>query len=218
MGGNVTEALKELLRVFHAANRAFFRKKIITPEITIQSAGRLAAYGWCTVYKVWEGKNGGNWEINISAEYLARPTCEIICTLIHEMVHLYNLQNGVKDCSSNQYHNKHFKKMAERACLIVSRIDPFGWASTTMHPEAKKWLTGLFVNDEAFSVYRRGSRSSPGDNKAAGGDNNGVKPTKPKGPGSKMKKWSCGCTNVRCAIELEATCIKCGNGFKKQEN
>ena len=35
---------------------------------------------------------------------------------------------------------------------------------------------------------------------------------KKKAP-TKMKKWSCGCTNVRCAVILEAYCEKCGSSF-----
>ncbi len=30
---------------------------------------------------------------------------------------------------------------------------------------------------------------------------------------SAMIKWSCGCTNIRCAVKLEAQCLKCGNQF-----
>ena len=37
---------------------------------------------------------------------------------------------------------------------------------------------------------------------------------KPKGQ-SKLKKWSCGCTNIRVAVkEFEAKCLKCGNLFE----
>ena len=32
-------------------------------------------------------------------------------------------------------------------------------------------------------------------------------------PKSKMIKWSCSCTNVRCAVTLAALCTKCGGAF-----
>jgi len=32
---------------------------------------------------------------------------------------------------------------------------------------------------------------------------------------SKMRKWRCGCTNVRCAVQLAARCFKCGLEFKE---
>jgi len=31
---------------------------------------------------------------------------------------------------------------------------------------------------------------------------------------SKLKKWSCGCTNVRVAVLLEAQCLKCDKKFE----
>jgi hypothetical protein len=38
--------------------------------------------------------------------------------------------------------------------------------------------------------------------------------SKPKGK-SKLKKWSCGCTNIRVAVrQLQAKCLKCGNKFE----
>ncbi len=48
-----------------------------------------------------------------------------------------------------------------------------------------------------------------------GGDPVVAKP--PKRPGSKLKKWSCGCTNVRVAVELDALCRRCGRPFALQE-
>ena len=35
---------------------------------------------------------------------------------------------------------------------------------------------------------------------------------------SKLKKWTCGCTNVRVAVsDFRARCLKCGNEFKLAE-
>lgn len=32
---------------------------------------------------------------------------------------------------------------------------------------------------------------------------------------SKQKKWSCGCTNIRCAVaDLHAQCLKCAHVFR----
>lgn len=44
-----------------------------------------------------------------------------------------------------------------------------------------------------------------------------VVPDRPKPKGkSKLKKWSCGCTNVRVAIvDFQAVCLKCGKMFEK---
>ena len=56
-------------------------------------------------------QNEGFYEINICAEHLARPFEQVAETLLHEMVHLYNLQIGVQDTSRNgTYHNKKSRK------------------------------------------------------------------------------------------------------------
>ena len=43
-----------------------------------------------------------------------------------------------------------------------------------------------------------------------------VLPPKEKQP-TKMKKWSCGCTNIRVAVELHAVCTSCENIFRMVE-
>ena len=56
-------------------------------------------------------KDDGFYEINICAEHLARPFEQVAETLLHEMVHLYNLQIGVQDTSrGGTYHNKKYKE------------------------------------------------------------------------------------------------------------
>lgn len=47
MGGNVVLASEKLLMVFNLANQRFFSSSLEVPEITIQTAGKKRAYGWC---------------------------------------------------------------------------------------------------------------------------------------------------------------------------
>lgn len=54
------------------------------------------------------------------AEYMRRSFEEICGTLLHEMAHLYNLINGIKDCNK-LYHNKKFKEAAEAHGLTVTK-------------------------------------------------------------------------------------------------
>jgi len=35
--------------------------------------------------------------------------------------------------------------------------------------------------------------------------------------GSRMKKWRCGCTTIRAAVEVNAICCQCGRQFMRQE-
>ena len=51
--------------------------------------------------------------------------------MVHEMVHLYNMQIGVKDCSRNGvYHNKKFRDAATARDLAISYDPRLGWSIT----------------------------------------------------------------------------------------
>ena len=97
--------------------------------MTIQTQGRKTLFGWATTHNAWSNteRDSGLREINICAEHLHRPINEIMGTLIHEMVHIHQGQNGIKGCSSNQYHNKKFKVGCEEMGLDVTR-GQHGWA------------------------------------------------------------------------------------------
>ena len=93
--------ISELESLFSTFNKAFFESKLDKPVITVSPDSTKGAYGWCTGWKAWQNgtENGGFYEINLCAEYLNRPFEETCSTLIHEMVHLWNLQEGVQDTS-----------------------------------------------------------------------------------------------------------------------
>lgn len=163
------------------------------PVITIQSHGRRSALGWFWA-KRWDNTlEKGIAEINISAEDLDRKD-GVIATLIHELVHFVNNINGVKDCNSSQYHNKHFKAKAEQFGLVVEQMGRYGFAHTHMSEDLKKKVEALKIDYSAFAL----SRNELGKRQKAK---------------TKMLKWSCGCTNVRCAVELNAECQECGERF-----
>lgn len=88
------------------------------------------------------------------AEHLNRSFSEICSTLLHEMVHLWNLQNGVQDTSRNgSYHNKKFKETAEQHGLIIDKDEKYGWTRTSLNKEAEVYINSL--NDDGFSLYRK---------------------------------------------------------------
>lgn len=112
-----------LNKVFDLLNAEFFENALSRPTITIQSTPR--AYGHFSLREdTWVSKLGGTHEINIGAGTLARPIEEVAATLLHEMVHYYNYENGIQDCSrGNTYHNRRFKAAAEAHGLIVEHSD-----------------------------------------------------------------------------------------------
>lgn len=123
--------IDKLENLFSKFNEKFYNRELQKAIITVSPDTTKGAYGWCTAWKAWSNqepkkisdmkpeeieaaKSEGFYEINICAEYLARPFEQICETLLHEMVHLYNLQIGVQDTSrSGTYHNKKYKEAAD---------------------------------------------------------------------------------------------------------
>lgn len=105
-------------------------------------------------------QNEGFYEINICAEHLARPFEQVAETLLHEMVHLYNLQIGVQDTSRNgTYHNKKFKETAEQHGLDVGKDPKYGWTITTLDAEARAFVDSL--QDKKFNFTESTCRKFP---------------------------------------------------------
>jgi hypothetical protein len=226
---DISNLTKQIEKAFDHFNVKLFDGKLNRPAITIQrDAG---TYGWCSIYEVWGNGSGrdGMRELNLTANYLRRHALDRWGTLIHEMVHLSNLQNGVLDCNpSNQYHNKKFKTLAESVGLVVTKEGHRGWCRTrvaTSHldginPVAEEAISSLNLNPqvtESDFTFQRGEYIPTSDGGTIGpiGPRGGIAPRTGKGSGSKLKKWYCGCTNVRCAVDLVATCNGCGNLFER---
>ena len=152
-----------LTKAFKDFNKQFCEDKLPIPVITVQSKGRRNAYGWFWAGG-WSQKDGddryGRPEINISAELLGnRPLEDVFETLLHEMAHMWNWREGIKDCSAGQYHNKNFKTKAELLGLEVSRMENRGWASTKLSDLGKKVVKKFIekYNIKPFAINRTSS-------------------------------------------------------------
>ncbi|MDC0937157.1 SprT-like domain-containing protein [Pirellulales bacterium] len=209
-------AIHELERAFqHFSELLLFKQqKMPMPVITIQAAGRRKALGWF-LESAWQNDGAANRipEINMSAEHLGRGIYEIANTLIHEMVHLSNYLAGIKDCSSTQYHNKRFKELAESVGLVCERADDganrAGWGYTALSKELQIQVDEFGFDESAFSLFRNVERQLRVKGEGRGNNNSSNEP--------KLKKWSCGCTNFWCAVDVVARCEKpdCGNDFER---
>lgn len=138
---NVSEIVAKTEEMFNLFSHHFYNDELPRPAITVSPDGGRGAYGWCSVYEIWQASGEAYREINICAEYIDRPISEVAATMLHEMAHLYNLVNGIKDVSSNgYYHNKKFKDTAEAHGLHIEHHATYGWTVTTLTEETAEWL------------------------------------------------------------------------------
>lgn len=209
---NYQRALTVLNKIFKGANEHFFDNELEMPTITIQSTA--GAYGHITVSKVWENADGvKTYELNIGADTLARPIENVVATMLHEMVHLYHLMNGIKDCSG-YYHNKRFKDTAESmAKLSISRHEKYGWTITEPTEETIDFIVAYGFDD--ILINRNGMIDFTGI--SVGGSNSGAKPTPVKKPTkpSSTRKYICPCcgSSFRATRNLNVMCMDCDEQF-----
>ena len=194
-----------LNKVFDLLNREFFEGVLSRPTITIQSTPK--AYGHFSLREdTWVSKLGGTHEINIGAGTLSRPIEEVTATLLHEMVHYYNYEMGVQDCSrGNTYHNRRFKEAAEAHGLIVTHSDKYGWSHTAPSDELldfilENGLTDILISRNEFYGFRV---TGTGTHSGAG--------TTPPPRTSSTRKYICPCcgNSVRATKIVNIACLDC---------
>lgn len=214
--------IEKLENLFSKFNEKFYNGELQTPVITVSPDTTRGAYGWCTAWKAWSTqeqkkiidlasitkeqidslkKDEGFYEINICAEYLSRPFEQIAETLLHEMVHLFNLQEGIQDTSrSGTYHNKKYKESAEQHGLNVDKDTKYGWTKTSLNDEAKAFVDSL--QDKKFQLFRKSIPKLPGVAKTKQRSRKYVCPV-------------CGCI-IRATKEVHVICGDCEVEFEEE--
>lgn len=139
-----------LEKIFRSLNADSFNGELEEPVITIQDTP--TAYGHVTVSKAWSVKDEHQRELNIAAGTLQRPIEEVAATMLHEMVHLYNLQHEIQDCSrGGTYHNKKFRDEAQKHMLTIEHHEKYGWTVTKPTEE----LIDYIINKGWEDSFRR---------------------------------------------------------------
>ena len=130
----VSEITAFLENAYDVLNRRFFDGELTPVVITVQSS--KYSHGHYTPWNSWVKNGEGYREINLSAESLRRPIESIIATLQHESIHHYSELNNIKSVSRNgTYHNKLFRREAEKRGLIIDYDPRIGHSITYPGPE-----------------------------------------------------------------------------------
>lgn len=237
---DLSPILAELERLYDVAVDAFFNGDYLTfnpkteltdavarstrlkqdrPIITLASKGRnRTRTGWYTP-GVWSdtqedvlaglagaplGHNVKRAEIVVATELLANPVAAVaeLCRqiVVHEQVlqrtynHYPNPMAGI--LGSNGYYPQSWERLA-RGIGCRATVDPEqpsrGWSKLEPGLEFVASI-GAAINTRVFDVAR--SNTAP-----------------LLKPGSRMKKWRCNCSTVRCATRLTGFCIGCSTPF-----
>jgi len=171
-------------------NNAFFKNQSVpAPAISYKKTNLI------TVGRHIIGSNEIGGKENFSRVQLSWPLWEILVMLCHEMTHAWQALYGKP--SNSWYHNKEFRnKMLE--CGIACDKAGFNYGVENPFVSLIK-KHGIVFN---HPINPKGLIKIP-------------PVTKPKGK-SKLKKWTCGCTNVRVAVkDFQAKCVRCGNDFER---
>lgn len=207
---NTQDIITELYKAFRLMNNKYYNNCLPEPAILIQNRGnKKNVLGWCTVNKLWDDKslNEKKYEIAIISEYLNRGIYSVISTLMHEMVHLYNLENNIKDTSRNgTYHNKRFKAEAEAHGLLIDFDKNIGWSPTKLNTESIEIINNANLNKSAFMISRNDFQQ------VLEADPEAEAKTPPK-----KSKFKYICTNCNSIItsskEMSLHCNDCNNDF-----
>lgn len=214
---NYQRVANYLVKVFKAVNETYFDGEIETPTITIQST--VGAYGHVTTSKVWSNDDHASYELNIGADYLTRPIENVVATIIHECVHLYCLQNDIKDTSNRGvYHNRKFKQIAEeKGHLQIDKHDKYGWTITSPTDDTLEFCIAYGFED--IQIGRNTGYSFVGIGGAKAGNGNvGIVPPRTRKPSS-TRKYICPCchSSFRATRDLNVMCMDCNEQFIKVE-
>jgi hypothetical protein len=203
MENSLQSVIAKLENLFSEFNSKYFENSLEKPIIAVNHDHTASAFGWFTTWKAWskEGTDGF-YEINVCAEHLNRPIYDICATLIHEMVHIYNQLNEIKDTSrAGTYHNKKFKVSAEEHGLIIENTEKYGWTKTSLQESTKEFIDTLEL--EAIGLHRSGATKA---DKVA-----------KKSSSKKYICHTCGLI-IRATREVRVTCTDCDIEMTLEDN
>jgi hypothetical protein len=173
------------------AERYVVEFKLDIPEIVLciekLSRNRYAQF------RYGHNKFGLRGEIAFNSIYLdgSRPLWEVLGTLLHELLHGWQQCHGSP--GQGNYHNVQFRTKAQDLGLIVDRHGMTGYQAQSRFKELLVRFGVDIPIDEVQPVAVAGTSTA------------------------KLKKWTCGCVNIRAATQVNLRCMDCGNELVRDD-
>ncbi|AXK51161.1 SprT-like domain-containing protein [Spiroplasma alleghenense] len=119
----IPDILNEIYIAYDFLNHKLFNNELKKIQITIASFNQKTRSNKTVLAhfnprKSWEGDFN---EIVLYDSVFTGNFNDILQTLVHEMVHQYCFENGIKDTEANGRHNKNFRQQAEIVGLTVNK-------------------------------------------------------------------------------------------------
>jgi hypothetical protein len=191
------------------------------PHSNANVLGHFAALRWSAKH---QGSASVQHEVIVVAEHLDRTPQDVVATLLHEAAHALNFQRGIKDCSKNQYHNRHFENAAKELGLTVSQVPHYGFALTQLPHETAAVYESETKALQAVLIHRRAitAVTAPPTKPKNGDDNKEDDQGEEEDPNNnktRLKKATCQCPFIiRASRKVLAattiTCGRCGGSFE----
>ncbi|AUM62682.1 SprT-like domain-containing protein [Spiroplasma monobiae] len=199
----IDDLILELHSVHKQLNEYLFSNSLSEVKIAIETSKRRNSLtlGHFDPSSDWSDKKNqiSIWTLTLNGDYI-----RTIGVLVHEMVHQYNHERGIKDVENNQRHNKKFKEIAEnKAMLLVnSTKSNRGFSNTKPNKELIYYIDNVL--DFNKDVFKKMIHKDALEHE-------------PKGY-NKTSRYICNCGTVinnSRKESLNIKCMDCNNIFKK---
>lgn len=123
----ISNLVLQFEQIYMVLNEHYYQSKLPSVKFFVAKLNRNK-YNYFSL----SGNNFMGYKMSTDMIKISDTTPNIIAGLLHEMAHLYDLENGIKDSSgtNNAYHNKRFKETAESHGLIIEHSTRYGWIIT----------------------------------------------------------------------------------------
>ena len=113
----------------YAVEEFFTSKQMDIGKVGILIHRKRGALGYCYLKDNWNMDNNEIREIALTPSCLSLGKEQILNTLLHECVHAYNYQNGIKD-GTGKNHNKKFKETCDMIGLGCEKREKYGFGTS----------------------------------------------------------------------------------------
>jgi len=143
---NMARVIGQIQAMARKINEYYFNNELDLDRCVWTVSSQPTSYGFFTPYNSYTifDKITGEREavqISLGAETINRPIENVVATMIHEMTHYYNFMKGVKDTSrGNRYHNKFFKREAEKHGIKIDYDNTIGYSITSPTEDLIDWI------------------------------------------------------------------------------